>query len=158
MKKNFDTIMRQQLQESFENLNQLAKNPRPKNGWIQTIRQLFGISSSQLAKKMGCTRPNIAAFERREKKGTITIQTLEHIAQAMNCKFVYFFIPNKPLEQIFENQARLVAKKRLKSIGHSMELELQGLSVSQKKQQENDLVQELLQGDPKHLWENEDEI
>ncbi len=158
MKKIFDKIMRQQLQEGFVDLNQLAKNHPPKSGWIKAIRHVLGLSSAHLAKKMKCTQPNITGLELREQKKTISLETLEQVAQAMDCRLVYFLIPNKPFEQILQDQARLVAKKRLRSVAHSMALELQGLSADEKKKQENDLVQELLQGDPKHLWENEDEI
>jgi hypothetical protein len=30
----------------------------------------------------------------------------------MNCRVVYFFVPNKPLSHILEDQARIVAKKQ----------------------------------------------
>ena len=111
------------------------------------------MSGAQLAKRMGSSQANIATFERREKTGNITLEALERAAHAMNFHCVYFFIPDKPIEQILEDQARFVAKKQLRSIEHSMELERQGLSSEQKKRQEDDLVQELLQGSLRNLWD-----
>ena len=49
----------------------------------------------------------------------------------------------------------MIAKKRIKIINHSMALEQQGLNPKQLQQQEDDLVQELLQGNPKKLWDSE---
>ncbi len=51
-----------------------------------------------------------------------------------------------------EKQARLIAQKRVNLVNRSMSLELQGLNFKQLQQQEENLVQELLQGDPKKLW------
>lgn len=158
MKRNFQKMMREQVQGDLNELNQVLTKPWPKSGWIHLICQALGITNRQLAKRMNCSQSNIIALQRREKEGTISLQKLEQVAQAMNCRLAYFFIPNKPLDQLLEDQARLMAKKHLRSVSHSMELEDQGLSFQQKRQQEDDLVQELLQGNLKHLWEDKDEI
>ena len=71
---------------------------------------------------------------------------------AMNCKLVYCLIPIEPFDKLLEEQAKLLAKKRIELINHSMKLEQQGLTQKQLKQQEDDLVQELLQGNPKKIW------
>src|SRR5579872_1498388 len=153
MKKIFKKMMREQIQDDLNNLDSLVKNPRPKEGWIEIIWKALGMSGLQLAKRMGSSQANIATLERREKTGNITLETLEKAADAMNFRCVYFFIPNKPIDQILEDQARLVVKKQLRSVEHSMELEHQGLSAEQKKRQEDDLVQELLQGSLRDLWD-----
>lgn len=158
MKQSFQKMMREQIQTDLNDLNTLAKKPRPKEGWIETIRKTLGMTGQQLAKRIGYKQSNLAALEKREKTGKVTLEALEQAANAMDCRCVYFFIPNKPIDQILEDQARLIAKKRLRSIGHSMELEQQGLTPQQKKQQEDDLIQELLHGSPRHLWEDENAI
>ena len=150
-------MMRDQVQASLNDLDDLALKPAPKSGWIQVIRKVLGLSSRQLAKRLGCTQSNVMAFERREKKRTISLETLDQVASAMNCRCVYFFIPNKPFDQILKERAQLIVKKRLSVVEHSMKLEQQGISSEQRQQQENELVEELLQGSPKDLW-NDDEI
>ena len=145
-------MMREQIQDDLNNLDNLVKKARPKEGWIETIRKALGMSGLQLAKSMGSSQPNIATLEPREKTGNITLETLERAADAMNFRCVYFFIPNKTIDQILEDQARLAAKTQLRSIEHSMELEHQGLWAEQKKRQEDDLVQQLLQGCLPDLW------
>src|SRR5262249_23275071 len=104
----------------------------------------------------GTSRPNVSALERREKQKKISLETLEQVAHAMNCKLVYGLVPLEPLEKILEKQARQVAQKRIKRINHSMKLEQQGLTQDQLKRQEDELVQELLQENPKYLWEKDE--
>ncbi len=153
----FKKLMREQVQESLNTFLELAKKPIPKKGWIRTIREALGMSSYVLADRLGCSRANITTIEQRERKGTISLETLKQVAQAMNCKLVYCLVPLEPLDTILEKQARSIAKKRVKIINHSMSLEQQGLTQKQLQQQENDLVQELLQGNPKKLW-NDDTV
>lgn len=152
MADGFKKLMREQIQESLNNFSELIKKTVPKKGWIRTIREALGMSSNVLAERLNCTRANISSIEQRERKGTITLETLEEVAQALNCKLVYCLVPIEPLDKILEKQARLIAKKRIKIINHSMKLEQQGLTSKQLQQQEDDLVQELLRGNPKKIW------
>src|SRR5260221_10296549 len=119
MNKIFKKMMREQIQDDLNNLDNLAKKPRPKEGWIETIQKALGMSGLKLAKRMGSTQANIATLERREKTGNITLETLEKAAHAMNFRCVYFFIPNKPIDQLLEDQAHLAAKTQLRSVEHS---------------------------------------
>lgn len=152
MDKEFEKLRREQIDETLKNISAFTKEPVPKKGWIRTIREALGIPSRVLANKLGCTPTNLTTIEQREAKGTITLATLQEIAQAMNCKLVYYLIPIESLDKILEDQARLVARKRIELVNHSMQLEQQGLTSAQLQQQEDALVQELLQGDIKKLW------
>lgn len=147
--------MREQVQENIDNYGELTRKPIPKKGWVRAIREALGMSSYALAERLGCTRANVSSIEHREAAGTISLNMLKQAAEAMNCKLVYCLIPIEPLDQILEKQARAIAKKRTKAINHSMALEKQGLTQKQLQKQENDLVQELLQSDPKKLWGSE---
>lgn len=149
---DFDTLKREQIEKILNKVASFSQEPLPKRGWIQTIRNALGISSRTLAGKLGCTNANIIALEQREAKGTITLETLQKVAQSMNCKLVYYFVPIESLDKILEDQARLIARKRVELVNHSMQLEQQGLTPAQLKQQEEALVKELLQGDVKKLW------
>jgi len=156
MANNFKKLMLEQVQEVLNDFMGLAQKPVPRGGWIRTIRDALGMSSYALAKRLGCNRSNITSFEQREKKGTITLETLTQVARAMNCTLVYCFVPIEPLSKQLENQARIIAKKQIRSVNHSMKLEQQGLSPKQLQKQEDDLVQELLQGNPKKLWDTDE--
>lgn len=152
MSEKFKKLMREQLQANLSDFTKLAHKSIPKKGWVRTIRESLSMSSDVLAQRMGCKRSNITAIEQREIKKTISLETLENVAKALNCTLVYSLIPNEPLNKILENQARLVAQNKIKRINHFMKLEQQGLDPKQLKNQEDDLVQELLQGNLKKIW------
>lgn len=157
MANKFKKLMIKQVQESLNSFSALTKKTVPSKGWIRTLREVLGMSSAALANRVGCSRPNIVRFEQREHKKTITLKALEKVAQAMNCKLVYCLVPLEPLEQQLQNRARFVAQKQIRLINHSMKLEQQALNSKQLQQQEDELVQELLQGNLKKLW-SDDEV
>ena len=158
MADDFKRLMQAQVRKSLNDFVDLAHKPVPKNGWIRSLREALGMSSYVLADRLKCDRSNLTAMEKREKQGSITLESLEQVAQAMNCKLVYSLVPIESFDALLEKQARIVAKKKIKFINHSMRLEAQGLDARQLQTQEDDLVQELLQGDPKKLWDNDDEL
>ena len=155
MTNSFRKLMRRQVQELISPFSDFSNKAFPKRGWIRVMRESLGMSSLDLAKRVGCSRANIVALESREKKQAITLESLDQVAKAMNCTLVYCFVPQKPLEQMVEEQARLIAKKQIEFINHSMELEQQGLTPKQLEQQEYDLVNELLRGNAKNLWRDD---
>ncbi len=154
MKRMFRRMLRSQVQDELSDLNVLSQKPIPKGGWINTIKKALGMSTAQLADRVGCSPQNIIASERREREGNISLDALEKIAQAMNCKMVYFFIPIKSMDELRYDQAMNVAKKQLEAVSHSMSLELQGLSKKQQKKQEDEIIQELLGEGEKQLWDD----
>lgn len=158
MPNNLKKLMREQVQESISPFLEAAEKPVPKKGWIKVMREALGMTSQALANRLNYSRVNLTMLEQREKKRTISLESLDKVAKAMNCKLVYALVPLEPLDKILEQQARVVAKKRVQSNNYSMKLEQQGLSVKQLKQQEEDLVQELLQGNLKELWDSHDEV
>lgn len=157
MVKIFRKMMIDQVHNDLVDLGPLATKPKPPEGWIATMRKALGMTTQQLASRLGCSAANLSALQQREKKGTISMATLESVAQAMNCRYVYFFVPAGPLPEILEQQARRVARHMLRSVQHSMDLEQQGLTPEQKQQQEDALVKALLEENPRHLWETLDE-
>ena len=156
MTDSFKKLMRQQIQERVNKFLDLTMFPAPKSGWIKTIRNALGMTSYQLAKRMGSSRTNISKIEKSEQKGSISLAMLEQIAQTLNCKLVYCLVPVKPFDKILEDRAKMIAKKKIGLVNYSMILEQQGLTSKQLEQQEIDLVHELLQENPKKLWEEDD--
>lgn len=154
MTKEFNKLMRKQIEESLAKVSGFAQEPSPKKGWIRTIREALGMPSHILARKLGCTRANITSIEQREVKGAINLDTLNKVAKAMNCKLVYCLVPIESLDKTLEDQAKLIARQRIEMVNHSMKLEQQGLTRSQLQQQEDVLIKELLQGDPRNLWDD----
>ncbi len=154
MRRFFQKTMLDQIQKDLIAHPQLLKQSKPNEGWIKIIRTALGMTSKQLAQRLDCSQSNVSALESSEKNQTISLQSLEQAAQALNCRVVYFLVPEKPLGELLQEQAHKVAQERLQRVGHSMALEQQALTREQTKEQEKTLVDELLQGNPKHLWDD----
>jgi predicted DNA-binding mobile mystery protein A len=104
---------------------------------------------------MGITQPTVVAMEKAEKRGSVSLETLERAAHAMNCKLVYTLVPNGSFEETIRNQARKVAKKRLKHVGHTMQLEDQAISPAATAAEYERLVNELMRGNLHRLWDEQ---
>lgn len=66
-----------------------------KLSWLPLLRTSLGISAAGIAEKLGISRQAVAQYEQQEKSGHISIQTMRSIATAIECEFVYGFIPKK---------------------------------------------------------------
>ena len=124
---------------------------RPPRGWVRAIREALGMTTAELGQRMGLTQSRVSQIERSEELGSIRLDTLERAAQALNCKVRYVFVPNEPLEEMVQRQARLRAQAEVDAVTHTMALEDQvpepGVLDS--------LVQEMTERfvDERHLWE-----
>ena len=56
----------------------------PKTGWIRAIRDALGMSSSQLAKRMGISQQAVTNLEQREAQGSATLSALRAAAAALD--------------------------------------------------------------------------
>lgn len=125
----------------------------PSVGWIKTIRKVLGMSARQLGQKINVTPERIFKIESDELKSKLTMATLEKIAVALNCKFVYGFVPNSSLTQIIEKAAEEKAKSQLEIVSHTMSLEDQKVNNEVSQEQAQLLKGDLLQGNIKRIWD-----
>ena len=65
--------------------------------WVRIIRTTLGMNLSQLALRMNITRQSVTRLEANEAAGTITIRSLQKLAEALDCKFVYELIRNEEI-------------------------------------------------------------
>lgn len=144
----------QQLDKRFSALASLAEAAtRPSRGWIRAIREALGMTTGQLAKRLGVQQPRIIELERGEASGNITLQSLERAAQALGCRLVYAFVPQKPLTNTIRERASLIAGRQLASVDQTMRLEAQGVNdKAQQKEAHRQLVEKLLHH-PARLWD-----
>jgi len=144
----------QSLSESLKRFALLLEKPRPPAGWARAIREALGMTREQLAARLGLAGPTIATLERSEARGTITLESLEKLAQGMGCRVVYAIVPaqGRSLEDIVRDRALVVARDRLSRVSHSMKLEEQALDRRREKQQLDRLVASLLAGSRRNLW------
>lgn len=152
--KDKDFLRISQLEETLRPYRKLVELVPPRGGWIRAIREALGMSSRQLAKRLGiAASQSVDDMQEYEVRGTIKLQTLRKLANGLQCDLVYVLVPRKPLEEIRNEQARLVATRILKRVAHSMKLEDQAVSKQMEEKELDRRVEKLLLGNPKRLWD-----
>lgn len=126
---------------------------KPKNGWIATIRSLIGMSQTQLAKKLGQSRGGVNSAEAREANGSITLSSLQKMAEALDCEFFYVFMPRQgSIEEMLKKRAHEIARNAVMSSLQHMTLEDQAAKDDIETQIEI-LADDLLHQNLKRLWD-----
>jgi predicted DNA-binding mobile mystery protein A len=120
-------LIRKQLDQQLQSFVMLKDTPPPMRGWIRAIRDALGMTGEQLARRLKVQRQRIAALEKGEVEGTVTINSMKKAAEAMDCVFVYTLVPRDSLQANVERHARAYAEKIHSALQHSMTLEKQGL-------------------------------
>ena len=145
-------LVREQLEATLENHRALSAVNVPQKGWIRAIRDALGMSAKQLAYRMNVTQQSVARVEKDEPTGSVTIKTMRKTAEALNCQFVYGFIPKTSLDEIIRSKAKEVAKKRLAEASQTMALEAQSLSEEENQTVLSEMVEEIVNNPPSNLW------
>ena len=146
---------RRQLDKRLISMQNMELFMRPPRGWLKAIREALGMTTAQLGRRLGVVQSRVVAIEQAEAKGTITLNSLEKAAQALDCRLVYALMPRQPLEDIVEQRASLLAKSRLKSTGHTMTLEAQGVDATDESEQLKRLIRQLVEKSGSKLWEED---
>ena len=104
-----------------------------------------------LAERVGIAMTGIAAAERGEQSGSITIKQLRRIAKAMDCELVYGLVPRGSFKQIIERRAEELARRQVGRVSHSMALEEQRNAPAFERTLVRDLKLQLMKS-PTRLW------
>ncbi len=148
-------IARRQLDKRLNSLRDSETFARPPRGWIKAIREALGMTTAQLGKRLGVSQPRAVKIENAETKGSITLESLERAANALDCRLVYALVPKIPLDELVVERAERLAKKRLKSTSHSMALEAQGVDAEDEEEQLKRMIQSLIDKAGSELWEED---
>jgi predicted DNA-binding mobile mystery protein A len=143
-----------QLDARLPKLRDAAEEIRrqsPRTGWIKAIRTALDMTERSLAKRLGIQQASLRKLEHNELSGSITLESLRRVAEALDADLVYAIVPRKPLRQAIRERAHELALERLNPIAHSMQLEEQSLTAKQFERQVNDLADEL-EKKPATLW------
>jgi len=154
-----DTMNKKKLQiEQIENKIRAFAPARevtpPPTGWIKAIRLALGASQQQVGRRLSITRQSVHEIEKREKDGSITLNSLRETASAMDMKLVYALVPKDgSLEALIERRARELAEKIVKRTSNTMELEDQKVSSERIMKAIEDRAAILKHEMPKILWD-----
>lgn len=136
---------------ALQNVDLLVRPPR---GWIKAIREALGMTTTQLGKRLGVTQSRVVAIEQAEVKKSITLNSLEKAAQAMDCQLVYVLLPRRPLEKQVREQAENLSRKQIEATRHTMTLEAQAIDKADEEELRKRLVEKILEKAGSELWEN----
>jgi predicted DNA-binding mobile mystery protein A len=124
--------------------------PRPAQGWIRAIRTALGMSTKEMAQRMGVTQSRISQLEHAEADDSIRLDTLRRAAEALGCELHYVFVPGAPLEDAVRQQARTKAQTLVDAATHTMRLEDQEPDASVVAAQVDEIADDLV--DSPGLW------
>jgi predicted DNA-binding mobile mystery protein A len=146
-------LARKHFDERLAALKRADTLARPPRGWIKAIREALGMTTAQFASRIGLSQPRITQLERSEVEGTVTLNTLRHVAEGLDCRLVYYFVPNQSLGDVVRERAEVIADAQLRRTNQTMRLENQAMAPADLKAERERLVAELMRGDPRRLWD-----
>ena len=151
MKRN--KLIVKQLDKTLAAFRPLLSAGIPSRGWIRAIRDAVGMNGRQFADRMGVHRTRSGQIESDEVGGSVTIKTMRRAAEALDCAFVYGFVPRESLAQTLRDRAGVVASSRHARVSQTMRLEGQALDERQEEESLSDAISELLDNPPSSLWD-----
>lgn len=126
----------------------------PSRGWVRAIRQALGMSTVQMARRLNVSQPRITALEKAEMNRTLTLESLEKAAEALECSVVYALIPRNTLTQIVEERALFKAKKMMGRIDQTMALEGQNLDMTTLQEDLKGMANDFIHTHYRQLWDD----
>ena len=132
-----------------------ARIVTPPRGWTKAIRESLGMTTRQLAQRMGVAPSRVSTIEKAETTGATTLRTLRATAEALDCQLVYAFVPTRPLDEILYDQAERKVRNELAHLNHTMRLENQAVNAEDLEGQKRRIVADYLAHSSRRLWEKE---
>jgi predicted DNA-binding mobile mystery protein A len=154
MKARKQRLILEQVSRNLAAFQQVSQVPVPSEGWIRTIRKALNMSLLQLARRVKKRSPNVLSFEKRESAGTITLQSLKEIAEAMDMRLVYAIIPKEgTLDEMIDLKAEEKAREIVNRTNTTMALEDQENAKTRLMNAYIEKKNELKTEMPKFLWD-----
>ena len=125
----------------------------PPSGWVRAIRDALGLTTLQLARRMGTVQSRISTIEKAEQSGATSLKTLREVAEAMGCTLVYAIVPTTSLDALLADQVRHKVDQDLASLDHTMRLENQALTTADLAAERERLTRDMLAGPLSRVWQ-----
>ena len=153
MSARFDELRVRQLDEALAPFQDLRHRPAPRGGWVRTIREALGMTARQLAARTGKSKTTVLSTERNEARGTVQLDSLQTLADALDCDVAYAIVPRTSLRERLDRQARTIASQTVGRVSASMELEAQGVPEAERARQIDELAEEILRARKRDFWD-----
>ena len=126
---------------------------KPLGGWIAAFQEAIGMSTPALAERLGVFRNSVYSSIQNEQAGTISLNQLDKMADAMGGKLVYAVVPREgSVEEIVMAQARKKAKRTIQRTRAHMALEEQTEGLRSQEEMIEDLASEIAREMPRDFW------
>ncbi len=147
-------LLIEQLDRKFQALSALDGLVTPSEGWIYSVRTALRMTLKQLGAKLNITAQSVKEIELREKNGSITLNSLKEVGNALDLQLVYGFIPKeKSLKAMIDKRAHEIAEKIVLRTSTTMSLEDQQNSNERIRHAIDDLAEEIKREMPRYLWD-----
>lgn len=154
MKDTKSKLLIEQLDRKFAQFSSINDMVMPTEGWIYSVRSALKMTLKQLGGKLGITPQSVKEIETREKLGSITINTLKEVGNALDMRLIYGFLPrDKTLEHMIEKKAKEVAREIVLRTSATMALEDQENTRERIRLAIEERTNQLIEEMPKHLWD-----
>ena len=152
------SVSRAKQRQAQERINQaasLAKSlAKPVGGWIAAFQEAIGMNAPALAERLGISRNNIYTAIQNEQAGTISLNQLDKIADAMGGRLVYAIIPREgPVEEIVLAQARAKARRIIQRTRAHMALEEQSEGLRSEAEMIEELASDIIREGRRDFWQ-----
>lgn len=141
-----------QAVDQLASFSMLPNRGLPREGWLRTVRKALGMSGVQLARRLRVTKARVSKAEQDEPNGRVTLKTMETMAEAMNCIFIYAVVPKQHVEDLIKEQATRKAYTEVRQAMTHMALEAQSLNEEQTRYEVERIAAELMEKMPSDFW------
>ena len=152
--RNKRKLLIEQLDHKLQPFSETRKVMVPERGWLNTIRTTLNMTMAQLGTKLNITRQGVKRIEDSEANGTITLNSLKDVANAMDLQLVYALVPKDgTINDLVHMKAERLAKKIVLRTNQNMKLEDQGIGDEKMSKTINELAHEIVREMKKSLWD-----
>lgn len=148
------SLQLQQLNAKMQSIAVIKQIAVPPTGWIKAVRTALGMTLQQLGNKLSITKQSLQVIELREVEGTITLKTLQSVANGLDMELVYGFVPKDgTLDSLIERKAIELATQIVMRTSNTMKLEDQENSKARIQKAIEERAVTIKNEMPKILWD-----
>ena len=152
--RNKHSLLIEQLDQKLKPFAQTKKALVPERGSINTIRTTLNMTMAQLGTKLNITRQGVKNLEESEANGTITLNSLRDVSNAMDLKLVYAMVPKDgTINDLVNAKAEKLARRIVMRTNQNMKLEDQGIEEKKLAKTIQELANEIKREMRKSLWD-----
>jgi predicted DNA-binding mobile mystery protein A len=152
--KRKSNLLVKQLDQKIETFFSIEGIIIPDSGWIKAIRTTLNMTMAQLGTRLNITRQGVKNIEESESTGSISINSMKEVADAMELKLVYGFVPKDgTIQNLIDRKAIELARKIVERTNHNMKLEDQAIDQDKINESISELAGDLKREINKSLWD-----